>query len=194
MISPVALVLLLAAQSPDQTTLPRHPDPDPVEQQSSREGEATDPYFDREYVATDDPAFVLSAVENARQGVIDARSAAAATGNPELRAAAEKIGAQNEATSRKLEKVASVKGWRLPQPNPARTSSVNGGRDGNGNRADTVRANANFIVHQISFHQSTMAQYRAQIAGKGDADLKRALSEALPGYQKNLERLLELKP
>ena len=194
MISPVALVLLLAAQSPDQTTLPRHPDPDPVEQQSSREGEATDPYFDREYVATDDPAFVLSAVENARQGVIDARSAAATTGNPELRAAAEKIGAQNEATSRKLEKLASVKGWRLPQPNPARTSSVNGGPDGNGNRADTVRANANFIVHQISFHQSTMAQYRAQIAGKGDADLKRALSEALPGYQKNLERLLELKP
>ncbi len=107
MISPVALVLLLAAQSPEQTTLPRHPDPDPVAQQSSREGEATDPYFDRDYVATDDPAFVLAAVENARQGVIDARSAAATTGNPELRAAAEKISAQNEATSRKLEKIAS---------------------------------------------------------------------------------------
>lgn len=194
MISPVALVLLLAAQSPDQTTLPRHPDPDPVTQQSSRTGEATDPYFDREYVATDDPAFVLAAVENARQGLVDARSAVATTGNPELRAAAEKIGAQNEATSRKLEKVAAAKGWRVPEPNPARSSSVNNSIDGNGKGVDSVRANANFIVHQISFHQSTVAQFRAQIAGKGDADLKRALREALPGYQKNLEQLLELKP
>ena len=155
MISPVALVLLLAAQSPEQTTLPRHPDPDPVTQQSCAPAQATDPYFDREYVATDDPAFVLAAMENARQGLVDARSAAATTGNPELRAAAEKISAQNEATSRKLEKVAAAKGWRVPEPNPARSSSVNGSIDGNGKGGDSVRANANFIVHQISFHQST---------------------------------------
>jgi hypothetical protein len=39
-----------------------------------------------------------------------------------------------------------------------------------------------------------VAQYRAQIAGKGDADLKRALKDALPGYEKNRDLLLTLKP
>jgi len=190
----LAMAMLLAAEAPAQTSLPRHPDPDPVAEQSSREGTPTDPYFDREYVATDDPAFVLAAVESARQGVIDASSAASATDNAGLRAAAEKIRAQNEATSRKLEQVAVAKGWRVPQPNPARTSSVNGSLDGNDNAVHPVRANANFILHQISFHESTLAQYRAQIAGKGDADLKRALREAVPGYQRNLEELLRLKP
>jgi hypothetical protein len=36
-------------------------------------------------------------------------------------------------------------------------------------------------------------QFRAQIGGKGDPELRRALREALPGYQKNLEMLLGLK-
>jgi hypothetical protein len=36
--------------------------------------------------------------------------------------------------------------------------------------------------------------YRAQLAGKGDAELKRALRETLPGYEKNLRMLLELPP
>ncbi len=187
MVQPVALVLLLAAP-PEQTTLPRHPDPDPVSRQAGRDGTPTDPLFDRGYVATDDPAFVLAAIETTRQGAVDAQNAAARTRNDKLRAAAEKIRAQNEATSRKLEPVASAKGWRLPQENPARTSSVNGEGDA------SARANANFILHQLSYHQNTVAQFRAQLAGKGDADLKGALRDALPGYQENLELLLKLKP
>jgi hypothetical protein len=58
----------------------------------------------------------------------------------------------------------------------------------------SFRANANFIVGQITYHESTLAHYRAQIAGKGDAQLKRTLREAVPGYEKNLELLLKLKP
>ena len=187
MVNPVALVLLFATP-PDQTTLPRHPDPDPVTRQSTRDGAPTDPLFNREYLATEDPAFVLAAVESTRQGVVDASSAASHTANADIRAAAERIRAQNEATSRSLVKVASAKGWRVPEQNPGRTSTINGDGD------DSVRANANFILHQISYHQNTLAQYRAQIAGKGDADLKRTLKEALPGYQENLDLLLKLKP
>jgi len=186
MLSTVALMLLFADAPPDQTTLPRHPDPDPVERKANREGEPTDPWFDRNYVATDDPAFILSAVENARQGAHDAQSAADSLADPELRATAQKIGAQNEAISRKLEKLASRKGWRLPDQNPARQATLGA--------ASPVRNNASFILSQISFHENTVAQYRAQIAGKGDADLKRTLEEALPGYQKNLDLLLTLKP
>jgi hypothetical protein len=52
---------------------------------------------------------------------------------------------------------------------------------------------ADFIVNQIRLHQTTIAQFRAQSAGNGDAELRRVLREALPGYQKNLEMLLGLK-
>jgi hypothetical protein len=193
MLSTVAL-LLLAHAPQDQTTLPRHPDPDPVEQQAQRDGTPTDPYFDRSFVATDDPAFILTAVENVRQGALDAQSAAQTLDRPELVTAAQKIGAQNAATSKRLEKLAETKGWRLPQDNPARDITTNAGGT-NGKAAPTAtRGNANFILNQISFHQNTVAQYRAQIAGKGDADLKRALKESLPGYEKNLDLLLTLKP
>ena len=186
MLMHVALLLLFADAPQDQTTLPRHPDPDPVEQQAQRDGTPTDPWFDRAFVATDDPAFILSAVESARQGALDAHKAADALGRPELRAAAEKIGAQNDATMRRLEKVAQAKGWRLPQENPARDSTLP--------VSTSTRTNADFIVNQITFHQNTVQQYRAQIAGKGDAELRRTLKEALPGYQKNLDLLLTLKP
>jgi hypothetical protein len=194
MLSTVAL-LLFAFAPQDQTTLPRHPDPDPVEQQAQRDGTPTDPYFDREFVATDDPAFILAAVENVRQGALDAQSAAKSLEKPELAAAAQKIGEQNAATSKRLEKLAGAKGWRLPQDNPARATTTEGsGTNGKGGAATATRTNANFILNQISFHQNTVAQYRAQIAGKGDADLKRALKESLPGYEKNLDLLLTLKP
>ena len=190
MLGVLASLYLLANTPASQTTLPRHPDPDPVENQAQRAGEPTDPWFDRAYVATDDPAFVLTALENARQGVIDARGAEGGLGNAELRAAAEKIRKQNETTSQKLEELAKAKGWRLPAANPGRTSAVAGDASGMG----SSRANANFIMGQITYHESTLAHYRAQIAGKGDAQLKRTLREAVPGYEKNLQLLLTLKP
>ncbi|HET9472256.1 MAG TPA: DUF4142 domain-containing protein [Steroidobacteraceae bacterium] len=188
----IAMVLLLAAPpSPEATTLPRHPDPGLAERQAQRTGTPTDPLFDRKHVATDDPAFVLAAIESARQGVVDSRNAASELGSAELRVAAEKIHAQNATMTRKLEQLADAKGWRIPQPNPERTSTF---EDGNAQRGASVRTNANFIVNQISYHENTLAQYRAQLAGEGDADLKRALRQAVPGYQKNLELLLTLKP
>src|SRR4026209_2961130 len=60
MLNTVAL-LLLANAPPDQTTLPRHPDPDPVEHQAQRDGTPTDPLLDRGLAASDAPAFILSA-------------------------------------------------------------------------------------------------------------------------------------
>jgi predicted outer membrane protein len=186
-------LLLMANAPPDQTTLPRHPDPDPVEHQAQRDGTPTDPLFDRGFVATDDPAFILSAVENVRQGTLDAERAAKSLDKPELVAAAQKIGQQNNATSQRLQKLATAKGWRLPQDNPARATTTNGA-DGNAAIPGGIRTNANFILNQISFHQNTVALYRAQISGKGDPELKRALKESLPGYQKNLDLLLTLKP
>jgi hypothetical protein len=184
--STLALLLLFANSPADQTTLPRHPDPDPVEQQASREGTPTDPWFDRAHVATDDPAFVLAAVESARQAVADARAAQQMLVQPELRAAAGKIGAQNDATRKKLEAIAGRKGWRVPADNPQRATTLQAGKP--------TRTAANFIVSQISYHQSTLDQFRAQIGGQGDAELRRALRDALPGYRDNLEMLLALKP
>jgi len=186
MLNAMVLLVFLAEAPAGQTTLPRHPDPDPVTQQTTRPGEPTDPWFDRAHGATDDAAFILGAVESARQGVIDARTAAGGLDNPRLRDAASRIQRQNEATSRQLEELAAAKGWRLPEANPGRTSTLNG--------AGTARANANFILSQISYHENTLEQYRAQLSGNGDPQLKRALKGAVPGYEKNLDLLLTLKP
>jgi hypothetical protein len=185
-------IVMLLAETPAQTTLPRHPDPPAANAPSAEQRRPTDPppdradpYFDRPLQATDDAAFMLSAVEGVRQGVIDSRAAASGLPTPELRSAAQKIGEQQQATLAKLETLAKAKGWRLPQSNSERTNTVA--------VTNATRTSADFIVHQIASHQNTLDQFRAQIGGQGDAELKRALRAALPGYQKNLEMLLGLK-
>jgi len=195
MLSTLPLLMLLADTPP--ATQPRYREV-PAPQQPAHDsrdptvdGTPTDPLFDRAFVATDDPAFVLTAIENSRQGVVDARTASQALGSAELRTAAQNIGAQNQETTQRLEKLAAAKGWRLPQPNPGRENSVPSVGDGHTGEA---RSNANFILSQIAAHQNTLAQYQAQIAGKGDAELKRVLRESIPGYRANLELLLTLKP
>ena len=189
MIQLAALMLFLAAPSED-ASLPRHADADAIRQQaatqSARDGEPTDPLFDKRFVATDDAAFLLTAIESSRQGVVDARDAENIIGNPQLRDAAVKIRAQNQSTAARLEAVARKKGWRLPEPNSQRATTLQA-------QIDTSLADTNFVLHQISFHEATVAQFRAQIAGKGDAELKRVLRAALPGYQQNLDLLLRLK-
>lgn len=178
------LVALLAENTAGQTTLPRQPDP-PAATPPAGQGQPTDPLFDREYVATDDAAFVLNAVESVRQGVADARAAASGLPTPALRSAAASIGKQQQATLQKLEALAKTKGWALPQGNPARTGTVP--------VRSAARTSADFIVHQIAFHENVLAQYRAQLAGKGDAELRRLLRAELPGHQQNLQMLLGLK-
>jgi hypothetical protein len=176
-----------AAEPPgQQPTLPRQADTQPYERREESQGVPTDPLFDRKLVATDDASFILTAVENGRQAALDAQGAAQQLSSDSLRATAEAISAQNEATTQKLEALAKRKGWRLPEKNPERASTLPA--------AGPHRAGANFIVNQITAHQATLAQYRAQIAGKGDPELKRTLKQALPGYEKNLTRLLEAKP
>jgi len=201
MLSTLPLLMMLAAtpEAPAAVaTPPRYRDgvqtpqePGDATREDAHDGAPTDPLFKRDIVATDDPAFILSAVENSRQGVTDARSASQDLASAELRAAAQKIGAQNERTTQRLEKLATAKGWRLPQANPARESSLSSATEG---QVSGTRANANFILHQIGVHEATLAQYQAQIGGKGDADLKRVLRDSLPGYRANLELLLTLKP
>ena len=184
MLTIAALLLFAAPES--QPTLPRHPDPEAVAKQDTREGVPTDPWFNRSQVATDDPAFVLTAVESGRQGVADA-SALGADATPALREAANRIEKHGRETTKKLEALAKSKGWRLPEDNPNRASSLKQG-------GDATRTRANYVVNQIAYHQATLDQYRAQIGGKGDADLKRTLRAALPGYEKNLQTLLQLEP
>jgi hypothetical protein len=179
------LLLLGQFVAAETTTLPRQRDANPVEERRAQQERPTDPLFDRQFVATDDPAFVLGAIESTRQGVIDAQSAAEAFRKDELREAAALIERQNESTRDRLEAIAKRKGWRIPEGNPQRATTLTAGGD--------TRAAADFIVNQISYHQSTLAQFRAQLAGDGDAELKRVLSDSVPGYQKNLDLLLRLK-
>jgi len=107
MIETLALLYVLSDVS--TPTLPRHGDVVPVDERPSGQEHPTDPLFDREYVATDDPAFVLLAVESARQGIMDARSAQGVLRNAYLVAAAERIRRQNESAYQRLEALAKDK-------------------------------------------------------------------------------------
>jgi hypothetical protein len=185
MLDVLGLVLLFANTPPETTTMPRRFDDASIQQQQRREGKPTDPWFDKQFVATDDPAFIITAVDSGRQGIADAQALGAAAAG-ELVAAARTLESQSRETTRKLESLAGRKGWRLPDQNPDRAPPVPG--------AGPARTRANFIVRQIAYHQATIAMYRAQLAGKGDAELKRALRETLPEYEKNLRMLLELPP
>jgi hypothetical protein len=182
----LTISMLLAGAAVEQTTLPRQPDADTARQQQTREGIPTDPLFDRSLIATDDPAFVAAALENTRQALAEARSAEEFLKLQPLRAAAAQIGETNTSTSRNLERIAKRKGWPLPEGNPQREGTLAATTE--------ARINANFIIGQLSWHQATIEQYRAQIAGKGDPELKRALREALPRYEKNRDLLLTLRP
>jgi hypothetical protein len=180
MFATAAMMLLFAADTDPQREMKQ--DEPKVQQQ----GEPTDPLFDKPYVPTDEPAFVLSVIESTRQGELEARSAAETLSSPELRDAATRIGRQNGATRARLELLARTKGWRMPEKNPDRAPTLPEGQK-------ETRTDANFIVQQISFHENALAQFRAQLNGKGDPDLKRELREALPGYEKNLQMLLRVK-
>jgi hypothetical protein len=184
MLLPAATLVFMLAEG-GQVTLPRTVDPALATKPPPDQVQTTDPLFDRPLVATDDPAFVLAVVESLRQGVIDARAGESGLPTPELRAAAAKIGEQQSATLERLERVAKTKGWRLPQGNPVRSGSVP--------VVSEARTSANFIVHQITYHEHVVSHFKAQIAGEGDGQLKRELRAALPGYQKNLQMLLGLK-
>jgi len=191
MLSTLVVLLLASGQAPDdrqqQATTPRQADTQPYEKRDEAQGVPTDPLFDRKLVATDDASFILNAVETSRQATLDAQGAARQTQSPSLRETAQAIGEQNAATMQKLEALAKRKGWRLPENNPDRASTVP--------TTGPHRADANFIRNQITAHQTTLAQYRAQIAGKkSDPELKRTLQQALPGYEKNLSRLLTARP
>jgi predicted outer membrane protein len=184
MVNTLVFLLLAGAQPPEQTTLPRQADTQPYESRDDAQGRPTDPLFDRELVATDDATFIAAAVENGRQAMLDARTAQEGLASESLRGTAAALGAQHEEMTRKLEALAKRKGWRLPDGNPGRTTLPPAGPH---------RTGANFIVNQISAQEQTLRQFRAQIAGKGDPELKKTLRGALPVYQKNLERLLEAK-
>lgn len=186
MLDPViALSVLLAGSPAGQTSLPRRADTPGENAPTQEEGLPSDPLFDKPLTAQDDQAFVLAMVENLRQGLLDARAGASGLSTPALRAAAARIARQQEATLESLERVARQRGWRLPQSNPERSGTVQ--------METAVRTSANFIVHQIAQHQMMLRQFRAQIDGRGDAELRRALDESLPGYRRNLETLLSLQ-
>ncbi len=180
MIETLALILLLASE--DATTNLRAILP-PGERPAGQEN-PTDPLFDRKLVATDDAAFVSSAIESCRQGLVEARLAAQRLVKADLRAAAGKIARENDATCTELEKLAAARGWRIPDDHAQREEAVL--------VAAPARTAADFIITQIAFHEATIAQFRAQLDGDGDAALKRTLSTAVPRYQANLGLLLDL--
>lgn len=183
MLESLALGLLLA-DTHGQATLPRQREPTQQERRE-QDGTPTDPLFDRPFVATDDPTFVRNAIEASRQGVFDAQAAGGL--GPQLESTAEVIERHYGKTRDRMEELAKRKRWPVPDEVERRTTSTEQVQQA------PYRKSADFIVSQIAAHQATLRQYRAQMAGTKDPELKRALGEALAGYEQNLEMLVGLK-
>ncbi len=182
MFESLALGLLLA-ETNGQPTLPRQREPTQQERRE-QDGTPTDPLFDQPFVATDDHTFVRNAIEASRQGVFDAQAAGGL--GPQIESAAEVIERQYAETRDRMEGLAKRKRWPVPEEVERRKTSTEHGPTG-------PRKSADFIVSQIAAHQAAVKQFRAQMAGTKDPELKRALGESLAGYEKNLEMLVELK-
>ena len=65
MIEQLAMLLLLSDEG--AKSLPRHGDVTSAEERPVAQEHPTDPLFDGKHVATDDPAFMLVAIESSRQ-------------------------------------------------------------------------------------------------------------------------------
>src|SRR5688572_3236333 len=193
----LALMIVFALQADAQSAPPQGPPPErdgytlprselPPVREKEFHGQPTDPLFSKERKATDDPAFVSAAVEAGRQAIVDARTARErVTDSPSLRSVAGAIERQNQETTRKLEQIATRKGWRLPPDIQDRPASQ---------AADAKLDDTNYIQNQIAAHESTVALFRAQSAGQGDAEVKKAVKDALPALERNLKALLEIQP
>ncbi len=183
---PLALVLLFANAAQETPTMPPSRDAR-AEQTPAQQGTPTDPLFDRPAHRERRTGVRAQRHREPRGRVSSMRAEpprCCASRSCEKRR--RRIVRQNESTRAEARGIGETQGMASC---PSRIRIVQSGLPS----AGEARMGANFIVQQISFHETTVAQFRAQMNGKSDAELRRALRESLPGYQQNLDLLLQLK-
>ncbi|HWJ05001.1 MAG TPA: DUF4142 domain-containing protein [Steroidobacteraceae bacterium] len=130
-----------------------------------------------------DAEFLRRAVESDRLEIASAQAALDNAQRSETKAAARMLLEDHQASSQKLQQLASRKGWSMPA---AVTSA-----DADQARMTSPGADfdARFTAEQVRMHRDAIALFRQQAASGSDPELRQFASDQLPHLEHHLEML-----
>lgn len=130
-----------------------------------------------------DAEFLRRAVESDRLEIASAQAALSNAQRSETKAAARMLLEDHQASSQKLQQLASRKGWSMP----AGVTSA----DADQARMTAAGADfdARFTAEQVRMHRDAIALFRQQAASGSDPDLRQFASDQLPHLEHHLEML-----
>lgn len=167
----------------DRTTNPTIPAPEP-DQATSGAAATTHPAPARTgALQGQDAEFLRRALQSDRLEIASAQAALNNAQRPETREAARMLLEDHQASSQKLQQLASRKGWAMPA----------GGMNAEADQARMPAAGADFdsrfTAEQVRMHREAIALFREQVAGGSDPDLRQFAKEQLPHLEHHLEML-----
>lgn len=130
-----------------------------------------------------DAEFLRRAVEGDRMEIASAQAALGNAQRSETKAAARMLLEDHQASSQKLQQLASRKGWSMPadvtsaEADQARMTAAGDDFD------------ARFTAEQVRMHRDAIALFRQQAASGSDPDLRQFASDQLPHLEHHLEML-----
>jgi|GEM_PF-2884405 len=130
-----------------------------------------------------DAEFLRRAVEGDRMEIASAQAALGNAQRADTKAAARMLLQDHQASSAKLQQLASRKGWSMPaavtsaEADQARMTSA--GED----------FDARFTAEQVRMHREAIALFRQQAASGSDPDLRQFATDQLPHLEHHLEML-----
>jgi putative membrane protein len=131
-----------------------------------------------------DATFLRKAVEGDRMEIASAQAALDSAQRTDTKNAARMILEDHQASSQKLQALASRKGWTLPDASDAAESDqAMNSASGSGSFDDR------FMAEQIRMHREAISLYRAQASSGSDPDLRQFARDQLPHLEHHLEML-----
>jgi putative membrane protein len=131
-----------------------------------------------------DATFLRKAAEGDRMEIASAQAALDSAQRTDTKNAARMILEDHQASSQKLQALASRKGWTLPDASDAAESDqAMNTASGSGSFDDR------FMADQIRMHREAISLYRAQASSGSDPDLRQFARDQLPHLEHHLEML-----
>jgi putative membrane protein len=132
-----------------------------------------------------DATFLRKAVEGDRMEIASAQAALDSAQRTDTKNAARMILQDHQASSQKLQALASRKGWTLPDASDAAAESDQAMNTAAGSGSFDDR----FMAEQIRMHREAISLYRAQASSGADPDLRQFARDQLPHLEHHLEML-----
>lgn len=134
-----------------------------------------------------DAAFLRKAMEADRVEIASAQAALDQAQRSDTKNAARMIVEDHQASSQKLQSLASRKGWTLPSAaGGAGTAEAD---QPTSSAPDSGSFDDRFVAEQIRMHREAIELHRAQASGGSDPDLRQFARDQLPHLEHHLEML-----